>query len=121
MLGALRNENEVWCSAFVFHRLGQRIVDPHHSWCRACFEPGFGTTEVRVSTKKDGTTRRRRIYRATKKLHDFRRTAARNLTRAGIPNKVVMDMIGHKTRSMLDRYNVTGENDLRETAQKADS
>jgi integrase len=45
-------------------------------------------------------------------FHDLRRSAARNAIRSGSADKVVMDLGGWKTRSVLDRYNVTSGHDL---------
>ena len=50
--------------------------------------------------------------------HDLRRSAARNLVRAGVPEKVVMDLCGWRTRAMFDRYNITAMEDLTAAGEK---
>jgi integrase len=50
--------------------------------------------------------------------HDLRRTAVRNLERAGVPRSAAMAMVGHKTESMYRRYAITDEAMLREAADK---
>lgn len=50
--------------------------------------------------------------------HDFRRTAVRNLERAGVPRSVAMKLTGHKTESVYRRYAIASEDDMRVAGQR---
>jgi integrase len=53
--------------------------------------------------------------------HDLRRTAVRNLERAGVPRSVAMKLTGHKTESVYRRYAIADDRDLRVPVERLDA
>ena len=75
---------------------------------------GAGISQVKTAWNKA----RERANVPTLLVHDLRRTAVRNMIRAGIPEKQAMRISGHKSRSMFDRYDITDERDIQIAGQK---
>ena len=102
----------------VFHRRGHPLGDFKRVWATARIKADLAHTvkdaSGKVITKKDGTPR----YVFEKTIHDFRRTAPRNLARAGVRRDVAKAITGHKTDVMFSRYNITDEADLRDGMEK---
>ena len=80
----------------VFHRGGRPLGKFHETWLTACRKAGLGH----------------------RWFHSLRRSAARNMSLQGIPEKVIMSIMGHKTRVMFDRYNIVTEADQRAYAKR---
>jgi len=51
-------------------------------------------------------------------LHDFRRSAVRNMIRRGVPQKTAREISGHKTDAVFSRYNIVSDADIRDAARK---
>jgi len=51
-------------------------------------------------------------------VHDLRRIAARDLRRVGVAEHLVMEIGGWKTRSVLDRYSIASDGDVRDALKK---
>lgn len=81
---------------FVFHDAGRRILSFRKRWTSACKRAGV-----------PGLL-----------FHDLRRTAVRNLVRAGVSQTVAMRLVGHRTDSVFRRYAIVDEVLLAEGAAK---
>ena len=77
--------------ALVFHRVGQPIQEFRGAWKNAC----------KAAAVPD------------LKFHDLRRTAVRNMRRAGVSQVVRMRITGHWTDWMERRYNIVDVDDIR--------
>ena len=54
-------------------------------------------------------------------LHDFRRSAIRTMIKAGVSEKTAMQISGHVTRSVFDRYDFGSDADLADAAEKIEN
>ncbi|HJY08054.1 MAG TPA: site-specific integrase [Bryobacteraceae bacterium] len=92
--GAVESPKCIW----LFSRNGKPVKDFKADWAQACEKadvPGL-------------------------LFHDLRRTAVRNMIRAGVPEKVAMQISGHKTASMLWRYNITDARDIKDAGKRTE-
>jgi integrase len=81
---------------WVFHRWGKKIVSMQKAWEKARTSAG----------------------QPNRLVHDFRRTAVRNLERAGVPRSAAMKMVGHRTEAMYRRYAIVEESVLVDAGEK---
>jgi integrase len=109
-------------ASHVFHRTGEPVGDFRKAWATACVAAGLGRficdrCNQTVEGHRCGGCNTEARY-SGRIFHDFRRTAVRNMVRAGVPERVAMTISGHKTRSIFDRYNIVNEADLRDAMQR---
>ena len=92
--GQIESPTCVW----LFSRDGKPVRDFKADWAQACEKAGVPNLL----------------------FHDLRRTAVRNMVRAGVPEKVAMQISGHKTASMLWGYNITNTRDIKNAGKQTE-
>jgi integrase len=102
-------------AAVIERRLAVRVVGSP-----LIFHNGRGE-RVGGKTGEFWTTWERAIARAKVRyfsFHDLRRTAVRNMVRAGIDRTVAKRISGHETDAIFERYNIVDERDLADALEK---
>lgn len=101
ILEAAKAEHDEWWPdrEWIFLRRGKRIGAHLEGWDDACQRAGVPGL----------------------KFHDLRRSAVRNMERAGMPRSLAMRISGHRTESMYRRYAIASESDKSVTKQRMES
>jgi integrase len=109
---------------WVFHREGRPIKSFRTAWRAACRRVSLKAFAARQGVEPAALWRslspeeRRDLKGLDRIPHDFRRTAVRNLERAGVSRSVAKALVGHLTDSVYERYAITSERDLAEGVEK---
>jgi hypothetical protein len=96
------------CSS-IFHHNVKPIGSFRKAWKTACVAAGLGRfiEDEKGKKKYEGLI-----------VHDLRRSCVRHLIQAGVGEKLAMQLTGHKTRSVFDRYNIVSDADLQEASER---
>jgi hypothetical protein len=132
---------------YVFHRDGHKLGDFRKAWEHTLLKCGYKPTfkcrqcgavvQIELGQKWKWETpniyienggaweemfcvrcKNSRFKKWGKVFQDNRRSAVRNFLRTGTGEKVAMELSGHRTRSIFERYNITSDTDKREAVER---
>jgi integrase len=126
-------------SSLIFHRNGEPVDNFRKVWMRACIAEGLGKFVCPKCIAETGPERGQHVYELGEKgkcprcqlkfkfsdrkysgrlFHDLRRSAVRDMINAGCPTADAMQVSGHRTMSMFQRYNIRENDDLRRALKR---
>jgi integrase len=94
---------------YIFHHNGKPIGSFRKAWKTACVDVGLG----RFIKSNKGKKKYEGLI-----VHDLRRSCVRHLVQAGVGEKLAMQLTGHRTRNVFDRYNIVSDADLQEASER---
>jgi integrase len=109
---------------FIFHRGGSAVAELRKSWQTAAIAAGLGLMRC-PKCKEQSAEKYCKKCKAARKyegklFHDLRRTAVRNMVKAGVNTQVAKQWSGHKSDSMFERYSILTTDDMREAARRTE-
>jgi integrase len=112
---------------FVFTREdGTPVRDFRKAWWAACIRAGVGKMVCSqcsrpTTTKKCDACDSDNLKYEGLIFHDLRRTAARNLRRAGVAEGIIQKIGGWRTRSVFERYAIVTQTDIKDAMRMLES
>jgi integrase len=102
LYAVLKNVPEAIHDKHVFLFRGKPVIDIRTALKSACVK-----AKIPYGRKvKNGFT-----------FHDLRHTFNTNMRKAGVPESVIMEITGHTTKEMFDRYNTIDKADLKKAIE----
>jgi integrase len=117
----ITGDGKVTLCPLVFHREGAQLGDFRKAWSKACIVAGFCRAKTDQRGRPVLNRKGQPIVKSTLLFHDMRRSAVRNMDRAGVPQPVAMRISGHKTVSMWKRYRIVNVEDMREALAQTEA
>jgi integrase len=93
-------------SRYVFHKDGHPVLDFRKTWYTACCAAGVGRMV------QDEEEEEKEHYEG-KLFHDLRRSAVRDMVRAGVAPTVARSISGHRSDEVFSRYDIIDGRDVR--------